>query len=63
MVQTSGRGFGGQGARTGDSMGNVFEGGQMPLTRRLPNAGSTMRRSVALLKLLVLNNCALSSEK
>ncbi len=36
---TSGRGFGGQGARTGDSMGYVFEGGQMPLTRRLPKRG------------------------
>lgn len=46
---TSGRGFGGQGARTGDSMGNVFEGGQMPLTRRLPKRGfnnAPFRRAV-----------------
>ena len=37
---TSGRGFGGQKARTGDSNVRVgFEGGQMPLYRRLPKRG------------------------
>lgn len=34
--KTSGRGQKGQGARPGFSMGHGFEGGQMPLTQRLP---------------------------
>lgn len=36
---TSGRGFGGQKARTGAGVGVLFEGGQMPLVRRLPKRG------------------------
>lgn len=36
---TSGRGFGGQKARTGAGVGVLFEGGQMPLIRRLPKRG------------------------
>lgn len=35
----SGRGFGGQKARSGCSLGVTFEGGQMPLVRRLPKRG------------------------
>lgn len=36
---TSGRGHKGQKARSGALIGPVFEGGQMPLTRRLPKRG------------------------
>lgn len=36
---TAGRGQKGQGARSGGSMGPWFEGGQMPLQRRLPKRG------------------------
>lgn len=36
---TSGRGTKGQLARTGDSIRPTFEGGQMPLIRRLPKRG------------------------
>jgi large subunit ribosomal protein L15 len=38
---TSGRGHQGQGSRSGGSVGIIFEGGQMPLTRRLPKRGFT----------------------
>src|SRR3990167_1965418 len=36
---TSGKGHKGQKARSGPSLGIIFEGGQMPLTRRLPKRG------------------------
>lgn len=36
---TSGRGHQGQGSRSGGSIGIVFEGGQMPLVRRMPKRG------------------------
>lgn len=36
---TSGKGHKGQKARTSGTVGPVFEGGQMPLTRRLPKRG------------------------
>jgi len=38
---TSGRGHKGQGARSGGSVPNWFEGGQMPLQRRVPKRGFT----------------------
>lgn len=38
---TSGRGHKGQKARSGAHIGIIFEGGQMPLTRRLPKRGFT----------------------
>ena len=41
MGKTSTRGHKGQGARTGSSMMRGFEGGQMPLHRRLPKRGFT----------------------
>ncbi len=41
---TSGRGFGGQKARTGAGVGVLFEGGQMPLIRRLPKRGFSNAR-------------------
>jgi large subunit ribosomal protein L15 len=34
--KTAGRGTKGQGARTGGGKGPYFEGGQLPLVRRLP---------------------------
>ena len=34
--KTSGRGTKGQGARSGGGKGPYFEGGQLPLVRRLP---------------------------
>ena len=37
--KTSGRGHKGQGSRSGTSMMRGFEGGQMPLHRRLPKRG------------------------
>ncbi len=36
---TSGRGFGGQNSRSGGGVSPTFEGGQMPLIRRLPKRG------------------------
>jgi large subunit ribosomal protein L15 len=41
MGKTSTRGHKGQGQRTGTSMMRGFEGGQMPLHRRLPKRGFT----------------------
>lgn len=39
--KTSGRGHKGQGSRAGFSMSPLFEGGQMPLARRVPKRGFT----------------------
>lgn len=39
--KTSGRGHKGQGARSGGNLRPGFEGGQMPLARRLPKKGFT----------------------
>ena len=39
--KTSGRGHKGQGSRAGFSMPPLFEGGQMPLARRVPKRGFT----------------------
>jgi large subunit ribosomal protein L15 len=39
--KTSGRGHKGQGSRSGTSMMRGFEGGQMPLHRRMPKRGFT----------------------
>ena len=41
--KTSGRGQKGQKARSGGSINPVFEGGQLPLYRRLPKRGFTNR--------------------
>lgn len=37
--KTAGRGSNGQGSRAGFSMSPVFEGGQLPLARRIPKRG------------------------
>jgi len=39
--KTSGRGQKGQGARSGGGVSRHFEGGQMPLVRRIPKRGFT----------------------
>ena len=39
LGKTSGRGQKGQKARSGVSLGSVFEGGQIPLYRRIPKRG------------------------
>ena len=41
LGKTSGRGQNGQKARSGGSINPVFEGGQLPLYRRLPKRGFT----------------------
>ena len=43
LGKTSGRGHKGQKARSGGGKGPMFEGGQMPLYRRLPKRGFTSR--------------------
>lgn len=54
--QTSGRGDKGQKARSGPRLRPWFEGGQMPLTRRLPKRGFTnvFRKTYALVNLRTL---------
>ncbi len=44
--KTSSRGQKGQNARTGGGVGNSFEGGQMPLIRRIPKRGFKPIRKV-----------------
>jgi len=56
---TSGKGHKGQKARSGPKIGVSFEGGQMPLTRRLPKRGFTNARfkiTYELVSLEQLNN-------
>ncbi len=43
LGKTAGRGHKGQRARSGGAKGPGFEGGQMPLTRRIPKRGFTNR--------------------
>jgi large subunit ribosomal protein L15 len=55
---TSGKGHKGQKARSGPTLGVVFEGGQMPLTRRLPKRGFTnarFKKEVEIVNLRQLN--------
>ncbi len=55
--KTSGRGHKGQKARSGGGVGPGFEGGQMPLQRRLPKRGFTniFKKTYALVNLGALN--------
>lgn len=57
LGKTSGRGHKGQKARTGKGIMPGFEGGQMPLQRRLPKFGFTshMKMSTAEVRLSELN--------
>lgn len=56
--KTSGRGHKGQKARSGGGVGPGFEGGQMPLQRRLPKRGFTniFKKTFALVNLGSLNS-------
>ena len=53
LGRTAGRGFNGQKSRSGGSLHPGFEGGQMPLQRRVPKRGfrSLSRRRVAEVRL------------
>jgi len=54
--KTSSRGHKGQGSRSGSSVSPIFEGGQMPLVRRIPKRGFHNRfaDTVAIVNLSVL---------
>lgn len=55
---TSGRGHKGQKARSGAHIGDVFEGGQMPLARRLPKRGfnnARFRKEYAIVNIDILD--------
>lgn len=58
LGKTAGRGHKGQKARSGGSVRPGFEGGQMPLQKRLPKYGFTSRisRVTAEIRLSELNN-------
>lgn len=57
---TAGKGAKGQNARSGHSVRPNFEGGQMPLTRRLPKRGfkNPMRRIIAIVNIEQLKGFA-----
>ncbi len=61
--KTAGRGHKGQKARSGGGVGPGFEGGQMPLQRRLPKRGFTnlFKKSYALVNLGALKTFAAGS--
>ena len=64
--KTSQRGHKGQGSRSGSSMNPVFEGGQMPLIRRVPKRGFNNRGFadvVVGVNVLDLENCFDTGEK
>lgn len=52
---TSGKGHKGQKARSGPQIGSAFEGGQMPLTRRLPKRGFSNARFKKTYELVTLD--------
>ena len=58
LGKTSGKGHKGQWARSGGGVRPGFEGGQMPLTRRLPKRGfnNRFRKVYAIVNVNVLNN-------
>lgn len=57
LGKTSGRGHKGQGSRSGGSMRPGFEGGQMPLQRRIPKRGfyNRFRKEYAVVNVEDLN--------
>ncbi len=63
--KTSGRGTKGQKARSGGSIPRWFEGGQMPLQRRLPKRGfnSPFKKRYALVAVEALNRFADGEEE
>ena len=62
--KTSGRGHKGQGARSGGNTPPGFEGGQMPLQRRVPKRGfhNPFRKSIAIVNLKQLEIFSAGSE-
>ena len=58
LGKTSGKGHKGQWARSGGGVRPGFEGGQMPLTRRLPKRGfnNHFKKIYAIVNVNVLNN-------
>jgi len=58
--KTAGRGHKGQKARSGGGVRRGFEGGQMPLTRRLPKRGfvNEFRKEFAIVNVAALNRFA-----
>jgi large subunit ribosomal protein L15 len=54
--KTAGRGHKGQGSRSGSSISPIFEGGQMPLVRRIPKRGFNNRwaKTVATVNVAIL---------
>jgi large subunit ribosomal protein L15 len=62
--KTAARGSKGQGSRSGSSTSPVFEGGQMPLVRRIPKRGFNNRfaETVAIVNLNVLERNFQSGE-
>jgi large subunit ribosomal protein L15 len=62
--KTSGRGHKGQGARSGGNVQPGFEGGQMPLQRRLPKRGfhNIFRVEMTVINLAQLENLPAGSE-
>lgn len=63
--ETAGRGSKGQGARSGSSTSPIFEGGQMPMVRRIPKRGFTNRfaETVAIINLSSLESNFQSGEE
>jgi large subunit ribosomal protein L15 len=63
--KTAGRGHKGQGSRSGYSLSPIFEGGQMPLVRRIPKRGFHNRwaETVAIVNLDVLERNYQSGEE
>ena len=63
--KTAGRGSKGQGSRSGSSTSPVFEGGQMPLVRRIPKRGFNNRwaETVAIVNLASLEKHFQSGEE
>jgi large subunit ribosomal protein L15 len=63
--KTSARGHKGQGSRSGSSISPIFEGGQMPLVRRVPKRGFNNRwaDTVAIVNLDVLERNFQSGEE
>jgi large subunit ribosomal protein L15 len=57
--KTSGRGHKGQGSRSGYSMPELFEGGQMPLVRRIPKRGFNNKAFAD--KVVIINLCDLEA--
>ncbi len=64
LGKTAGRGHKGQKARSGGGVRPGFEGGQMPLSRRIPKRGFTnnFRQEMAIVNIRDLNRLAAGTE-